>query len=44
MSPGLQKNMKIGPDALEIAENDFRSDVVGIAENEYGRAKYENGT
>jgi hypothetical protein len=36
--------MKIGPDALEIAENDFGSDVVGIAENEYGRAKYENGT
>jgi hypothetical protein len=49
-SHGVQ-NMKTGPDALGIAENESGSenmktglDAIGTAENESGRAKHENGT
>jgi hypothetical protein len=43
--------MKTGPDTLRIAENVSGSenlktvpDAVGTAENEFGRAKHENGS
>jgi hypothetical protein len=45
------QNMKMGPDALSTAENEYGSakhengpDALGTAENESGRAKHENGT
>jgi hypothetical protein len=50
MSPGAQ-NSKTGPDDLGTAEYEstvqnmkMRPDALGTAENEFGSAKYENGT
>jgi hypothetical protein len=49
-SPGAQ-NMKMGPDALGTARNEYRAQnmktgtyALGTAENESGSAKYENRT
>jgi hypothetical protein len=50
MSPGAQ-NMKLGPEALDTAENEPGSqniktgpDALGTADNDSRPAKHENGT